>query len=138
MTPDALYVFGSILTWLFQMLRLREFHSQGYKFARLMDPYYTVHELDPTAEEILWSMVDYGTMCSDVKATKLAMSGAAVPDPPFASSLDLNFGLAGDAQTQTNLMGPENDIYPSMMSGVGVGLHEVDYLMDMASSGKTL
>ncbi|KAL1966035.1 hypothetical protein VTN77DRAFT_4975 [Rasamsonia byssochlamydoides] len=114
------------------MLRLRDFHSQGYKFARLLDPYYIVHDLDPTTEEILWSMVDYGTM-SDVKM-KLAMTGSSIPDTPFAPSLGVNFGFA--SETPSSMMAPENDIFQTMMSGVG--LHEVDYLMDMTSNGKSL
>ncbi|CAG7990767.1 unnamed protein product [Penicillium nalgiovense] len=44
--------------------RLDRFHTQSYQYASIMDHSSPISDLDPMSEEELWSMIDYGTLCS--------------------------------------------------------------------------
>lgn len=47
-----------------QVARLDRFHTQSYQYASIMDHSSPISDLDPMSEEELWSMIDYGTLCS--------------------------------------------------------------------------
>ncbi|KAL2004684.1 hypothetical protein VTN00DRAFT_3212 [Thermoascus crustaceus] len=109
------------------VLHLRDFHSRSHKFTSLLDPYYIANDLGSDVEEALWSMIDYGTLCSSSRP----VYGSSLPDTPSPSSFGLDSGLMPGSSD--GYMPSNNDIFTGMLPGLRP--NEVDFLLNIASGG---
>lgn len=118
--------YDTVLT-LSKLHRLREFHSQSHKFARLLDPYYVINDMDADFEHPLWSMIDYGTLCSNSRP----VYGSSVANTPSPSSFGLSSELA--PRPSESFMAHNSDLFTGMLPGLRP--NEVDFLLNIASGG---
>lgn len=109
-------------------LRLKDFDAQVSHFTRLLDPTEVLINIDPSSEATLWSMVDYGSLCSYSRSSvsrTTSLNGLS-PSP----SPNLN----------TDVLEPSNGIGNSNGMGTGNGIGtdlildfehpNVDYLLE--------
>lgn len=84
------------------------------------------NDLGPDVEEALWSMIDYGTLCSSSRP----VYGSSVPDTPSPAAFGLGSELPpGTADGYLS----KNDIFTGMLPGLRP--NEVDFLLNIASGG---
>lgn len=118
-----------------QKSRLLSFKEHGHIFASILDPRAQTG-LDPEFESTLWSMVDYGTMCSE--GTLIMPSrpepvapaeGEVAQDTPYQS---LAMSMGGTAPDDIYM--PSSDqIHPDQMVFENFDVHSLDYLLDLPS-----
>ncbi|KAF7557819.1 hypothetical protein G7Z17_g480 [Cylindrodendrum hubeiense] len=84
-------------------VKLLLFDSHGADFAQILDPKVTVN-VNPSLKATLWSMVDYGAMCTSSGTIELIPTGDFLSDSsPLPPSLDfdLEFGATNGDQPLT-------------------------------------
>lgn len=113
--------------------RLQSFKQHAHIFASILDPH-TSPKLDIDSELALWSMVDYGTMCSEdqliMPAQSVSATNSESEEVPRSTS---SATLAIDARGQQ-----PGDLYlPTyeMAFDNAFDIPSLDYLLDLAPGG---
>ena len=99
----------------------------SYKFASLLDPDCLTDDLEPGAEDVMLSMLDYGVLGTPPQA-EIPASAPQAPNmpstPPWASSAETLNGLSPRA-------GPDSDLFSEIPPGVRI--NEIEYLLNCAA-----
>lgn len=118
-----------------QKARLLSFKEHGHIFASILEPRVQTG-LDPEFESTLWSMVDYGTMCSEgtlvmpSRPDAVARAeGEVAQETPFEG---LAMDIGGTAPDDIYM--PSSDqIHPDQLVLENFDIHSLDYLLDLPS-----
>ena len=134
----ALIISRINLTHALQKTRLLSFKEQAHHFASILDPHASP-KLDPDSELTLWSMVDYGTMCSDDQLIMPARSESALPaereETRNTPSASLAVDIGGEAPNDMYM--PSSDqFHPDEMIFDGLDVRSLDYLLDLPPGGE--
>lgn len=86
---------GQLLTKCVQETRLRRFHDVFPEQLGLFDPSLLATPIDPSFDELLWSVVDYNTLAGELPKWDVFPSMSALPSP---SLWDMDIGLPSVAQ----------------------------------------
>lgn len=120
-----------------QRTRLLSFKEHAHFFASILDPHASP-KLDPDSELTLWSMVDYGTMCSEDQLVLPARSDPAAPgggeetrSTPCASlAIDV-----GGAAPHDMYMPSSDHFHPDEIAFDSFDVPSLDYLLELPSGG---
>lgn len=123
------------LTHALQKSRLLSFKEHGHIFASILDPRAQTG-LDPAFESSLWSMVDYGTMCSEGTLVLPSRPDPAAPDDgivPQDSPSGSIVMCAGGTAADDIYMPSSDQIHPDQIVFDNFDIHSLDYLLDLPS-----
>ena len=97
----------------------------SHQFANLLDPTCLMEDLAPGSPEVLWSMIDYGTLGADpTKKPLTSMTG--ISNFPSPTSWAMGPGILGNAPSRFE--GGNADIFSSLTPAMR--LDEVEYLLE--------
>lgn len=123
------------LTHTSQKTRLLSFKEHAHFFASILDPHASP-KLDPDSELTLWSMVDYGTMCSEDQLVLPARSDLAAPTEGEEARRTPRASLAidvGGAAPHDMYMTSSDQFHPDEMAFDHFDVPSLDYLLDLPS-----
>ncbi|OKO99498.1 hypothetical protein PENSUB_8343 [Penicillium subrubescens] len=106
-------------------LRLREFHTMSHRFASLLDPKCLAEDLDPSCEEVCWSMIDYAILGADPRKKPL-VSKTGFSNLPSPSQSQWALGTLGPDTPQFD--GNGTDIFSGLTPNMR--LNDVEYLLN--------
>lgn len=109
----------------FQAIRLREFHTISHGFASLLDPRSLTEDLDPSCEEVCWSMIDYAILGADPHKKPL-ISKTGFSNLPSPNQWALGTEALGGESPRFD--GTSTDIFSGLTPNMR--LNDVEYLLN--------
>jgi hypothetical protein len=97
----------------------------SHRFASLLDPTRLMEEVDPVSQEVLWSMIDYGTLGADPQ-TKPLTPRTEISNLPSPTSWAIGSDILGNAPSRFE--GGNVDIFGGLTPAMR--LNEVEHLLD--------